>query len=154
VAEDVLHLGQRGVAVEQHARLGVPEMVRRGGHADRLGVVLDDAPHRLRPEAPPLAAVASSRAAVIVVAQEDRLQGICPRGDVVLQGLLRGGVEEDDALFVALAADQRPIGMAILDVEAIQSRGFFAAHAGTKKGQDEGAIAQHLQSARAAALFG
>ena len=43
---------------------------------------------------------------------------------------------------------------AVLDVGAIQARDFLAAHAGAEQGLDQRAVAQHLESPRAAPLRG
>ena len=65
MTEDVLDFRQRGAAVEQHAGLGMSEVVRGRRHPDDACVALYDAPDRLRREAPALAAMARGTADVI-----------------------------------------------------------------------------------------
>src|SRR5260370_10262943 len=76
VAEDVLDFGQAGAAIEQHAGLGVAEVVGGGRYAHAAGVALDGRPDRLGPEPPALAAVAGRLAAAGVGAPGTR----APRG--------------------------------------------------------------------------
>src|SRR5437667_12381077 len=110
MAQNVLDFRQAGAAIEQHAGLGVAEVMRGGRYAHEARVALDRRPDRLRPEAPLLAAVAGRFAAAVVVTQKQRRERVVACLQVSAYGRLGFLVKEDDPLLFALASNQCSIG--------------------------------------------
>src|SRR5262249_6831884 len=147
VAEDVLYFGQLGAPVQHDARLGMAERVRRRADAGDARIALHDGPDRLRAEAVADAARPGATAAT-VVAQEQGRVAVIPRGEVLAHGGERLLTEEDHALLLALAGDERLAAVAVRQIVAIEARDFLAPHAAAVEHVEERAIAQGSEPQR------
>src|ERR1051326_566372 len=90
--------------------------------------------------------MAGRPSAAVVMPQEYGSERGVARPQVLADSRQRWLVEENDALLLTLAADERAIGPAILDLDTVEARHLLAAHAGAEQRQEQGTVAQHFQT--------